>query len=105
MTRPDPATASIAELFAALFDRLDSIESRLRGDDGQLLAPAAAARALGLGRNYFISRPWRIPNHGAGLGRYTLAEYRDWLDRPEAVRRDEWEATPAERRRNLRGAA
>jgi hypothetical protein len=105
MTRPDPTTASYAEIVTAIFDRLDAIESRIRGEDGQLLAPAAAARALGLGRNYFISRPWRIPNYGAGLGRYQLSEYRAWLDRPEAVRREEWEAMPATRRRNLRGAA
>ncbi len=105
MTRPDPATASLADIFTAVFDSLDAIEARLRGDDGQLLAPAAAARALGLGRNYFVSRPWRIPAFGSGLGRYTLSEYRAWLDRPEAVRRAEWEAMPSERKRNLRGAA
>jgi len=105
MTRPDPATASLSELFNALFDRLDAIDDRIQGNDDKLYAPMAAAARLRIGRNYFVSKPWRIPRFGAGLGRYTLSEYRSWLDRPEAVRRGEWEAKPEVERRHLRGAA
>ncbi|MDD5305122.1 MAG: hypothetical protein PHS14_18645 [Elusimicrobia bacterium] len=105
MTRPDPATASFAEIVNALFDRLDVLEDRVQGNDGQLYSPYAAASRLRIGRNYFVSKPWRIPRFGAGIGRYTLSEYRSWLDIPEAVRRRDWEAKPEKERANLRGAA
>jgi hypothetical protein len=105
MTRPDCALSPLSAIFDALFDRLDAIDARLAGRDGIILTPAAVARALGLGRDYFVSKPWRIPSFGAGVRRYTLAEYREWLERPEAARRSEWDAKPERERRMLRGAA
>jgi len=98
-----PAPTDIVGTLAYLADRIDE----LAAERGAIRYCAAhAAEKLGYQPCHFYGKPWRIPTFGLEFDReYTLDEWRDWLKRPEAERRAEWDAMPVRDRRLARGAA
>lgn len=72
---------------------------------GRRVSASEAARELGYNPRFFHGRPWRIPGYGLKGTMHTLAEWEDWIARPEAERRSEWETMPLNQKRNARGVA
>lgn len=103
MTRPDPRK----DLCGFLDWLGDRVESALAGRDAERVAPHRACELLGLGRGYLspTACPWRIPDYGARGTMLPLAEWRRWIEQPEAVLRAGWDKIPLAERERLRGAA
>jgi hypothetical protein len=103
-TRPDPAINPF-EFLNWLGDQIEAIE---RQRDEVRLTPTAAARQLGYAVGHFSpSRfPWRIPFYCGRGTQHTLAAWRNWLDeKPDKIRRAEWETIPYKDRQRLLGVA
>jgi len=97
--RPDPALDLVGSL-RWIMDRLE-VQEHERGE--RRVSARRAALLMGFSDNY-LHQPWRIPGFGAAGTRHSLSDWKEWLARPEAERRAEWDTMPVGQRRRARGA-
>ncbi len=96
--RPDPAQDLVGYL-RWLGDKVEALDA---ARDTYRICATEAARRLGYHPRYFHGRPDRIPGFGLSSKVHTLTEWVEWLSRPEAERRAEWDAIPTRERRQNR---
>ena len=101
LARPDPGV-DLMGFLRWLGDRVEALEKK---DGSRRLNATEAARALGFHERFIHGRPWRVPGFGLHGTLHPLSIWRDWLNRPEADRRAEWDAMTTVDRRKARGLA
>jgi hypothetical protein len=94
------------DLAGAVNFLINLVDELRRGRDEERIDAAQASRLLGYKDKQYCSRfPWRVPGFGLHGRMHSLRAWREWIDRPEAQRRSEWDKMSLKERRLAQGIA